>query len=80
MITYVNVQIGYASGCRFDGLTIEIPPLSGATRRIVLPAAVIAAQAGQLEHAGAVLDRRELEVTLEGVGDVDVRDAAVRLR
>jgi hypothetical protein len=41
MITYVNVQIGYASGCRFAGLTIEMPPLSGATRRIVLPAAVM---------------------------------------
>src|SRR5919198_5706934 len=40
-ITYVNVQIGYASGCRFDGSTIEIPPLLGATLRIVLPAALI---------------------------------------
>src|SRR5919204_197753 len=30
-----------ASGSRFDGSTIEMPPLFGATRRIVAPAALI---------------------------------------
>src|SRR5947208_1932277 len=40
-MTYVKLQIGYASGCRFDGSTTEIPPLLAATRRMVAPAALI---------------------------------------
>src|SRR6185312_11353798 len=36
-------------------------------------------QSRQLEHTGAVSDGRDLEVTLECICDVDVRDAAVRL-
>src|SRR3954471_6893143 len=41
MITYVKVEIGYARGWLLAGFTIEMPPLSGATRLMVWAAAAM---------------------------------------
>ena len=74
----MNVQIGYASGSDFGGLTMWSSLFAG-TDLTVDAAAADPAEARGRELAGGVLHRHELELVRQRERDVDVADRALRV-